>query len=373
MRFLFMPLPAIGHAFPMVPLAWALRNAGHEVTFLTGFDGADVRNAGFPVVDAMPAGATKNDGFPRIAGENPALFRSMAHLSDEEIRALKPAVVKLWDGEHDTFVAQAGRLQPDLIFFDPVFNAGLAAAAVLDVPAIGHNYMLKRYAPEFVREHAPRAFEHHGVDLPKKLALLDIGPPPLMEAGPVTWHARYVPYNGGGVLPDWLLDPPSRPRVAISLGTPLPHRTGTERFTHVLDAVRDIDADFALTVSESTAATLGPLPDNVRATGWVPLYELVRTCTAVIHHGGSGTMFSANAAGLPQLIIPQGADNDFNARAAERYGFALVGSVGGVDAGTVERLLTDDGLRTAAERLHAEMQALPTPADLVPAITEFAS
>ena len=35
MRALFLAAPGIGHAFPMVPLAWALRSAGHEVAVAT--------------------------------------------------------------------------------------------------------------------------------------------------------------------------------------------------------------------------------------------------------------------------------------------------------------------------------------------------
>ena len=367
-----MPLPAIGHAFPMVPLAWALRNAGHEVVFATGFDGLDVRNAGFPVIDAMPPGLTRDSGFPKVFGEMPELFQSMAHLTTEEILALKPNVVRLWDGDHKAYIEAAQRVGPDLIVFDPVFNAGLVAAAMLDVPAVGHNYMLKRYAPEFVREYAPTGFEARGVDLPKRRALIDIGPAGLMEDGPSTWQLRYIPYNGGGELPQWLFDAPPRPRIAISLGTPLPHRKSSDRYTHLLDVVGDIDADFALTVSEAAAQELGPLPHNVRPTGWVPLYDLVRTCTALIHHGGSGTMFSAAAAGVPQLIIPQGADNDYNARKAAAQGCSLIGAVGQVGAGMIEALISDPGLRAAARSLREEMEAAPSPADLVPEIEAFA-
>jgi hypothetical protein len=34
---------------------------------------------------------------------------------------------------------------------------------------------------------------------------------------------RFVPYHGGGVLPDWLAGPKERPRVCITLGTTVPH------------------------------------------------------------------------------------------------------------------------------------------------------
>jgi hypothetical protein len=298
----------------------------------------------------------------------------MAHLSTEEILGLKPMVVRPWDRPIfvDSYVEAARRLRPDLIVFDPVFNAGLIAAAALDVPAVGHGYMLVRFTPEFIREHAGEGFERHGVELPKKTALLDVGPGSLIEPGPSSWQMRYLPYNGGGVLPGWLSEPTERPRIAVTLGTVSPRTTGTERFVKVLEAAGEIDAEFALTVSESTASALGPLPANVRVTGWVPLYQLLQTCTAIVHHGGSGTMFSAIAAGIPQLVIPQGADNDFNGRALQAYGCGLLSSGSTIDADPIDRLLTDDGLRAAAQKLRAENAQLPPPSALVDEIIGFA-
>lgn len=374
MEILFVPMPAIGHAFPMVPLASALRSAGHHVTFVTGFDGVRVGEAGFPVIDAMPADLSKADGFPEVEQKNPQLFESMAHLSDQEILDLKPNVLKMWDGDHDTFVAAAEKIDPDLVVFDPVFNAGLVAAGKLGVPAIGHNYMCKRYTPELVREHANRCFERHNAELPEKLEMIDIAPPVLLEDGPPSWQMRYIPYNGGGTVPDWLTEPPERgARICISLGTPLPHRSDPKRFTHLLDQVAEIKADFVLTVGKEMAEKLGELPDNVRVPGWVPLYELLRSCDAVIHHGGSGTLFSACAAGLPQLIVPQGADNDFNARRAERYGFAHVRQVGKVTRADIEALLSDDKQRERAHRIQTLMNSQATPVDMVGPIENFAA
>ena len=54
MRALFIASPGVGHAFPMVPLAWALRADGHEVLVATAADGLAVAQAGLPVVDLLP-------------------------------------------------------------------------------------------------------------------------------------------------------------------------------------------------------------------------------------------------------------------------------------------------------------------------------
>ncbi|WP_433259937.1 nucleotide disphospho-sugar-binding domain-containing protein [Actinosynnema sp. CS-041913] len=368
MRILFIPLPAIGHAFPMVPLAWALRNAGHEVTFLAGLGAVEVRNAGLPVVDAE----SEADAFSRKLTGNPELFTSAAHLTAAERAALQPAAVRVWDGPHDHVVAQAKRCAPDLVVVDPVYNAGYVAAAVLGVPAVSHNYALTRYSPELVRANAPEAFEHHGVDLPARTAQLDVGPAGLMGPGKSDWQMRYIPYNGGGLLPPWLFEPPGAPRIAISLGVPLPHRSGADRFTHILDAAAETRAEFALTMNAEAASRLGVLPPNVRVVGWLPLYQLLRTCTAIVHHGGPGTMFSAIAAGIPQLVVPDGADYHFNAEALHDYGCGLTCASGQVDADLLTTLAHDVRLRAAAQRLREDMERLPTPSDLVGEIVDFA-
>jgi UDP:flavonoid glycosyltransferase YjiC (YdhE family) len=46
----------------------------------------------------------------------------------------------------------------------------------------------------------------------------------------------------------------------------------------------------AVTDRYSTAHDeLGPLPANIRVVGWIPLDDLLPTCTAIVYHGGAGT------------------------------------------------------------------------------------
>ena len=49
-----------------------------------------------------------------------------------------------------------------------------------------------------------------------------------------------------------------------------------------------------------------------------------RSCAAVVSHGGSGTVLGALAAGLPLVLLPQGADQFENAARCERAGAAVV-------------------------------------------------
>lgn len=55
MRALFLASPMVGHVLPLVPLAAAFRDAGHDVVFATAADGVDaVRKTGVPVHDLAP-------------------------------------------------------------------------------------------------------------------------------------------------------------------------------------------------------------------------------------------------------------------------------------------------------------------------------
>ena len=53
---------------------------------------------------------------------------------------------------------------------------------------------------------------------------------------------------------------------------------------------------------------LGSLPGNVHVSRVIPQSLLLPRCSAVVSHGGSGTLLAALAHGLPQVCLPQAAD-----------------------------------------------------------------
>ena len=61
---------------------------------------------------------------------------------------------------------------------------------------------------------------------------------------------------------------------------------------------------------------LGAIPDNVRVERFAPQVEIMPLTSAVVCHGGSGTLLSTLAAGCPVVVIPLFADQPANARAA---------------------------------------------------------
>jgi UDP:flavonoid glycosyltransferase YjiC (YdhE family) len=266
------------------------------------------------------------------------------------------------------------RWRPDLVSYSPLQGAGQLAAQVAGVPSIAHTIGIAQpsilwetiatyLAPEYAR------FE---VEPANPAAILDVSPPSL-RADPTTWSMRYIPYNGGAVLPPWIFRPRERPLVTVTLGSVLPLMAGVGALKPFIAAAGEIQADFVVTLGGAEPADFGPVPDNVRLADWVPLNALLAVSDAAIHHGGAGTTLTALNAGLPQLVLPQGADQFMNAAAVVRSGTGAVVSPEELDADRITGLLADGPLRAAARGIAAEMTTQPTPADLVPRIIELAS
>jgi UDP:flavonoid glycosyltransferase YjiC (YdhE family) len=63
-----------------------------------------------------------------------------------------------------------------------------------------------------------------------------------------------------------------------------------------------------------------PLPEGFFATSDVPHEQLFPRMAGVIHHGGSGTTHTSARAGVPQILVPHGADQFFWGRQIEKLG-----------------------------------------------------
>jgi UDP:flavonoid glycosyltransferase YjiC (YdhE family) len=134
------------------------------------------------------------------------------------------------------------------------------------------------------------------------------------------------------------------------------------------------------TVGKLGAVELGPLPANVHVEPWVPQEDVFGEASLVISHGGSGTLFGALAAGLPQVVLPLFADQFANGRRVEGAGAGLCveGSVVNQNgrprpsardaprvAAAVAAVLADPSYGAAAGLLAAEMGAQVPLADVL--------
>jgi MGT family glycosyltransferase len=136
-------------------------------------------------------------------------------------------------------------------------------------------------------------------------------------------------------------------------------------FARVVAALCDEPIALVVTIGQrNDPAVLGPQPNNVVVRRYIPQAEVLPHCQAVVTHGGSGTTLGALAHGLPLLVVPQGADQYANADAVVAAG---AGRRLGRDQTTaaairdsVRSLLDDPRFRRAAERVRAEIRAMPT-------------
>jgi UDP:flavonoid glycosyltransferase YjiC (YdhE family) len=101
----------------------------------------------------------------------------------------------------------------------------------------------------------------------------------------------------------------------------------------------------------------------VEVAEFIPQEDLLPRCAAVVSHAGSGTFLAGLAAGLPQVLLPQAADQWLNAEAGARGGVGLRLMPDEFSVSTVRdalaRVLADLEMRAAAQRVSDEIAAMP--------------
>lgn len=372
MRTLFLSTPLESHLYPMVPLAWALRAAGHEVVVGTTGPALSVAAAGLDVIDIDPEGRR-----PSVADLN-ATRPDLVRKSATKVADGRPLLVAATLAYADDMIAAARLWRPDLVVHSQLQGGGPLAAAAAGVPSVEHATSLLRTDDFYERlpELIPEVFTAHGLGgLPGRRGWIDVAPPSMAPRRPGTWSMRYIPYNGGGRLPAELAARPDGLRIAVTVGTGVMAPNADRLLARVLKVAEGTEAEFVLLLGAGADAEgrLDDPPPNVRAVReWVPLRALLDTCDALVHHGGAGSTLAALDAGVAQVVIPSGAPNYIQAASVRERGVGLTTDVDGLDAALVERALTDVRLRAAVRTVRAEMAALPSPAATVARLTDLA-
>jgi UDP:flavonoid glycosyltransferase YjiC (YdhE family) len=351
--------PGIGHIFPQIPTAWALRAAGHEVLLAAPSNPDRVANAGLPVVDPAPDFDFRGLFLAYVARHQGAHQSRLDSVTGLFAAVSAPSV--------DEVVRLATDWRPELIIRGPLEGAGGIAAAVLGVPAVVHGIGPGQdlALTDGVAERLIETYQRFGAEPGPTAAFLDISPPSLRAPDGAGLPLRYVPFNGGGVLDPWLTTPRTRQRITVTFGTVVPMTAGVGALERLTRAAAEVDAEFVFALGGADPAALGELPPNVRVVGWVPLNALLAGSDAVVHHGGAGTTMTALAAGVPQLVLPQGADQFLNAEVVARAGVGEVVTAQDLDAARLTALLADSGKRAAASKIVDELAGQPSPAEVV--------
>ena len=361
MRLLFSCRPAYGHLFPLVPLARAARDAGHEVVFATGPTFVDqVRELGF---EAHPAGisvgeaeteARRRHGDAEIGTILITMFGDVlprATLSD--LTPLLP------------------RIRPDLVVYEQSDVGAAKAARDAGIPYVSH-VIGRSMPPAILGAAAGQLAWMWDGDVPADLMMgdtaIDIWPDvvrdPVVAALPTVFRLRPGAFDLDAPMPE--LDS-GRPLVYLTLGTV--SFGATEVLRAAIDGLARLPVDVLVAVGPGDPAVLGEVPDSVHVTGFVPQAKVLQRASLVVHHGGTGTVLGTLAAGLPQLVLPQGADQFINADVLAEVGAGakLVGPAITADAveDTARRLLDDPAVRGVAAKAAAEIAEMPAPSAVV--------
>ncbi|MEU0476874.1 nucleotide disphospho-sugar-binding domain-containing protein [Streptomyces olivaceus] len=416
MRILFTPVAATTTPlFHMVPLAWAFRAAGHDVRVAAQPElSRAIVGVGLPAVE-VGHGYEIMDGVLRSRGGQRVIEAPADQWTDSGLAGTAEKPPADYDDKHAglrdaamaPLVEAAGRMapgllrfteywRPDLLVTDSMVFAAPLVSALRGVPLVRQTWgpdvmrmvsqpLQGRAADGDVRAEWPTGlpglYDHYGVEVRNDYPVRTVDPWPTSLQFPDLsgrLPMRFVPYNGAAVSPDWVLDRPGRPRVCVTWGTSTSALAGDEAFVlpRVVEGLAGLDVEVVLAVGPDDRRKLGALPAGVRVAENVPLHLFMGTCDAVVHQGGTSTLLTAARHGLPQVMMPQTADNPFNAANFAGSGAGVTLDAAGADAGeigaAVTRVLTEPAWRVAAEKLREEMAEMPPPSAVVRSLEELA-
>ena len=375
MRVLVSSFPAIGHVNPMVPLARALTARGHDVVWATGPDA-------LPTIEAA--------GLRHVAvGSTASEARVEFYRRFPEARQLQPEELPGFMFPRLFGTVAAPTTLPDLLAFARTFKpdivvhvAGAFAApivaAVLDVPTVCQGYGALSPAERVAaaseavgplwREHGltPRAsggcYDH---------LYIDIYPPSLrpLHGDYIEHHTSMRPIPFSAELDSdfaAVTELGELPIIYLTFGTVFNAVTGA--FGEALHGLAGLDARVVVTVGpEGNPEAFGSVPGNVSVHRYIPQHLLLPRCSLVVSHAGSGTFLGALDHGLPQLCLPQAADQFGNAEQCATAGAGLMLHPHNTTRDTVKaaatRLLNELAFRENAARVQTELQHMPTPDD----------
>jgi UDP:flavonoid glycosyltransferase YjiC (YdhE family) len=286
LKILFSSRPAYGHLYPLMPLAEAARDAGHQVTFATGPEFVTkVQALGFPTrIAGISIGQAE-----QVLLDGRDVPRGDDGQPNYDVAASMFIDVAAWHTATDLFVL-LDELRPDLVVYEAFDFGAPVAAHARGVPAVCHS-ISPQLPPEVIERisagRLERLWAGYGITTPPLDvfagdAYLDIFPPRLQEPSFLAWPAR--------------------------------------------------------------------VPD------------------LAVHHGGSGTTLGALVHGVPQVLLPKGADQFLNADKMATAGLAEALTPAAVtpDAvATLARAALRSSDRLALDEVRDEIAAMPHPSEVV--------
>jgi UDP:flavonoid glycosyltransferase YjiC (YdhE family) len=386
LRALFTVQPSVGHLHPLVPVAHAVSDAGHEVAVATAPSfRTEVEACGLTHLDAGLDWLTSDQStwgaFPPMPPPGPEFAAFVVTMfADVTTRAMVPDLLAI-----------AREWRPDLIVREGMEYAGCLAAESLGIPhaSIAGNAYGAVDSPQvnyfpgnrlLVAEPLARHREHLGlppdpdVQMPFRHLHMCFTPPrwdgKSVSRPPNAQFLRHTSTLRPGIsLPDWVTDlDPERRVVLACLGTVFNKTPGV--LEAIIDGLRDEPLNVIVVFGEhEDPARFGPQPAHVRLVPCLSQPRLLPHCDLLITHGGFNSVKESLSEGVPMVVIPITADQPYSARRCAALGVARVidPAVRTPDAirEATRTVLADLSYRANARKFQAEMTALPGPKHVV--------
>lgn len=365
----FLNIGMHGHINPTLPVVAELVRRGHTVTYHTS-------PAFRAEIEATGATVRPYPGGELPLPDPPTPVTLLQCLADTTVRLL-PAVLD-----------DLRRDRPDLIVHDSSCPWGAVAARELGVPAASSftTFAFNRQVPSPTRgswqllaaaRRQPRSvrgylrsrrelhrrFDARGVP---RLDLLNIRQPlNLVYTSPAFQPAvehfdpsyRFVGPSIGARPsdPSFKADRLQDPVLYASLGTVF--NADPKLLRTFATALAPLGGTVVVATGQTDPDALGPLPANVLPRRFVPQPEVLARAALFVTHGGMNSVNEAMYAGVPMLVVPQGADQPMIARRVAGLGAGLSLRTEDVAKGSVRalarRLLHEPAFRAAATTLKA--------------------
>lgn len=358
-----------GHLGPCVRLAGTLVELGYRVlVWAPGSIGDDVRARGAELVPHQPEPTS----------------RSWSTMAEFAVRLAEATAQTL-----SVMLEQMLEAKVDLIIADVHTPWGRAAAEYLGLPLVVSNPLFpawanasQRNSPAVERESRRprrRLWTPEYRSLRRGLRAqwgIDIGRP---AQAIVIDAAATISYTAPAVIGEdrapsgWCLAGPlmqarpkeqgrGRPLIYGALGT-FSNRW-LARFETIIQAVADLDCDAVISTGGRFERDDFPsLPPNVTVAHWVDAPAVLGRAAVHVTHSGGSSVHESLIAGVPMVCLPVGSDQPQWARrvvacgVGERSGYAPAQI-----RGAIERQLSPDGGRQAAERMARRLADYPGPA-----------
>lgn len=353
---------------PAFPLAQAWRDHGDEVVFATGGAArSEIEGLGFELVELPAFEGFDGPSFKRsLEGMDGAgrVLTVLGFLFDRAARWTTP------------LAAVAQDFKPDVILGESTSWAALFAGELADTPVATFHYnpantsflgqLLGARFAEFRAELGLPADPEFAA-LNRWLTLVG-GPPEWFASRPLppTAHLIQPPdvdARAGESIEELLRGFDRRPLVYATLGTTF--NAQEDVWSMVLDGLAKLDANVIATVGRDLDPDdFGGHPANVRIERFISQALILPCCSAMLAHGGYGSLMGALRHGVPVVSVPlAAADNARHAAKLEELGAGIAiheesrspRAIGNA----MTEVLTKSAYRDAAARLAASIGSLP--------------